>query len=98
RSARALAGGTPHCRRRRRRRRSRQRGASRHGGRRSRPAVGGVRSGISSTARSRREAMSYTLLVLRRAENDVEQIYRWIAKRSLAGALAWREAYIRAIM
>ncbi|HEV2971514.1 MAG TPA: hypothetical protein VGY55_16175 [Pirellulales bacterium] len=41
--------------------------------------------------------MNFELLILRRAENDVEGIYRWLAKHSPAGAARWRETYVAAI-
>ncbi len=41
--------------------------------------------------------MNRTLLILRRAENDVERIYGWLVKRSPIGALRWRGAYLQAI-
>jgi plasmid stabilization system protein ParE len=42
--------------------------------------------------------MKRTLLIQRRAESDVERIYRWLAKRSLAGAVRWHQAYVDAIV
>lgn len=41
--------------------------------------------------------MKYRLSTLRRAENDVARIYRWLAKRSPVGAVRWHEALDDAI-
>jgi plasmid stabilization system protein ParE len=41
--------------------------------------------------------MKFTLLIVRRAENDVERMYRWLSRRFLTGAIRWREEYVRAI-
>jgi plasmid stabilization system protein ParE len=41
--------------------------------------------------------MRYVLSTLRRAENDVEHIYGWLARHSSAGAVAWYRAYVDAI-
>lgn len=36
--------------------------------------------------------MTYRLIILRRAQDDVERIALWLRKRSHAGMLAWRYA------
>lgn len=37
--------------------------------------------------------MKYQVVALRRAEDDVRHITRWIAERSIQGADAWLDAY-----
>jgi len=41
--------------------------------------------------------MTYVVVVLRRAQWDVDHIYDWIAKRSPAGAESWYSALKRAV-
>lgn len=41
--------------------------------------------------------MTYTVLVLPKARRDEVKIYRWLSKRSLAGAESWRDAYYAAL-
>jgi plasmid stabilization system protein ParE len=36
--------------------------------------------------------MTYRLVILRRAQDDVERIAHWLRKRSHAGMIAWRYA------
>lgn len=40
--------------------------------------------------------MTYVVLVLRRAQWDVDHIYDWIAERSPAGAKSWYSAFRKA--
>jgi plasmid stabilization system protein ParE len=37
--------------------------------------------------------MKYTVIALRRADDDVRHIARWLAERSVQGAEAWLDAY-----
>jgi plasmid stabilization system protein ParE len=41
--------------------------------------------------------MKYQVVVLRQAEEDVQTIFDWLAKRSPAGARSWYEAYEKAL-
>lgn len=41
--------------------------------------------------------MKYQVLVLRQAEEDVQTIFDWLARRSPAGARSWYEAYETAL-
>src|SRR5574337_681469 len=41
--------------------------------------------------------MRYALSALKRAEKDVEHIYRWLARHSSTGAVTWYQAYVDAI-
>ena len=37
--------------------------------------------------------MKYRVLILRRAANDAQVIYDWLAERSIDGAFAWYRAW-----
>ncbi len=40
--------------------------------------------------------MTYRVVILRRAEEDTNAIYVWLAKRSVAGASRWYRAFLDA--
>lgn len=40
--------------------------------------------------------MAFKLVLLRRAQADVDAIYDWIAKRSRSGAASWYDAFLDA--
>ncbi len=37
---------------------------------------------------------TYSVVVLRRADGDVEEIHDWLARRSPAGAACWYAAFL----
>jgi plasmid stabilization system protein ParE len=41
--------------------------------------------------------MTYRVVILRRAQEDTDALYAWLAKRSVAGAGRWYRAFLDAV-